>query len=143
VQAVFGGSFDSFGSLDTLLPSLSSFSFLSFLLFSSLFPPLLFSPLFLLFRHKPQKIAISLTKGTTHHDSLPGMWNDWCSNDYLHADFARVIVRMEDLIFYGKHFQHIPRAAMWESQLGSEETFFIEGMIRYGTEEHRSINWME
>jgi hypothetical protein len=71
------------------------------------------------------------------------MWNDWCSNDYLHADFARVIVRMEDLIFYGKHFQHIPRAAMWESQLGSEETFFIEGMIRYGTEEHRSINWME
>jgi hypothetical protein len=95
VQAVFGGSFDSFGSLDTLLPSLSSFSFLSFLLFSSLFPPLLFSPLFLLFRHKPQKIAISLTKGTTHHDSLPGMWNDWCSNDYLHADFARVIGRIE------------------------------------------------
>jgi hypothetical protein len=42
VQAVFGGSFDSFGSLDTLLPSLSSFSFLSFLLSSLLSSFLLF-----------------------------------------------------------------------------------------------------
>ncbi len=56
-------------------------------------------------------------------------------------DFARVIVRMEDLIFYGKqvmetlcecggggiprqeHFQHIPQTAIWKPQLRSEESF--------------------
>jgi len=36
-----------------------------------------------------------------------------------------------------EHFQHIPQRAIWELQLGSEETFFMEAMIRYGTEEHQ------
>jgi hypothetical protein len=82
------------------------------------------------------------------------MWNDWY-NDYLRADFPRVIVRMEDLIFYGKQvtetlsqcgggsprqerFQHISQSAkLGTAQHGTDKTSLVEAMIRYGTDEHR------
>jgi hypothetical protein len=67
---------------------------------------------------------------------------------------------MEDLIFYGKqvmetlcecggggiprqeHFQHIPQTAIWEPQLGSEESFFNRSNDSIW-DGQRSNNWME
>ena len=37
--------------------------------------------------------------GTTHHDSLADLWNDWYGA-YYEADYPRLIVRYEDLLFY-------------------------------------------
>ena len=35
----------------------------------------------------------------THHDSLVHLWNEWYK-DYLNADFPRLIIRSEDMMFH-------------------------------------------
>lgn len=37
--------------------------------------------------------------GTTHHNSLADLWNDWYGA-YYEAEYPRLIVRYEDLLFY-------------------------------------------
>lgn len=100
------------------------------------------------------RVQVNYAEATVHHQSLPGMWNDWY-NEYMEADFPRILVRMEDLIFYGKnvtealckcgggsprqkHFHHISESAkLGTAQHGSDKTSLVEAMIRYGTDEHR------
>lgn len=100
------------------------------------------------------RVQVNYAEATSHHLSLPGMWNDWY-NEYLGVDFPRIIVRMEDLIFHGKQvtetlckcgggsprqpqFQHISQSAkLGTAQHGSDKTSLVEAMIRYGTDEHR------
>lgn len=90
----------------------------------------------------------------THHDSLPQFWNEWY-NDYLQADWPRVIVRMEDLIFHGKNvtetlckcgggspryqqFKHISKSAkLGTAQHGNDKTSLVDAIIRYGTDATR------
>lgn len=88
---------------------------------------------------------------TTHHTSLAHAWNDWYG-DYVNADFPRLMVRMEDLIFHtvnvtetickcaGGHlttkrpFQYVKRNAK-EDELHEfqYETTVLDAMIRYGS----------
>jgi len=40
-------------------------------------------------------------KNVTHHKSLADLWNDWYS-DWLDAEFPRLVVRYEDLLFHAE-----------------------------------------
>jgi hypothetical protein len=56
-------------------------------------------------------VDVKYGSGTTHHQSLGHLWNDWCgeyfysnntsrSNKKTDAPFPRLIVRFEDIIFF-------------------------------------------
>lgn len=80
----------------------------------------------------------------THHETLVGFWNDWYSA-YANADFPRLIVRMEDLVFHAKavtsqvchcaggdmkeKFTYIVESA---KDSGKDRTSFVDAVIRYG-----------
>jgi hypothetical protein len=105
-------------------------------------------------REQTSRVQVNYAEATTHHTSLPGMWNDWY-NEYIRVDYPRVMVRMEDLIFYGKNvtetlcqcgggsprqrqFQHISQSAkLGTAQHGKDKTSLVEAMIRYGTDKNR------
>lgn len=93
---------------------------------------------------------------TTHHESLAHMWNDWY-DEYVQADFPRIFVRMEDLVFHarnvtetmckcaggrlarGARFQYTRRSAKEEElHEGQLETTMLDAMIRYGSAKDRT-----
>lgn len=84
---------------------------------------------------------------TTNHKSLAHLWNDWY-NEYIQGDFPRLIVRFEDLLFFGKevteqackcaggelypNFKHIGVSAKQGDIHGNKKTSLVEALIRYG-----------
>ncbi|CAB9516821.1 expressed unknown protein [Seminavis robusta] len=46
-------------------------------------------------------VRVRYKSGTLYHDSLPDMYNSWY-HEYLDADFPRLVVRLEDLVFHAK-----------------------------------------
>ena len=46
-------------------------------------------------------VRVRYKSGTLYHDSLVHFWNEWY-NEYAQADFPRIIVRLEDLVFHAK-----------------------------------------
>lgn len=93
---------------------------------------------------------------TKEHDSLSHMWNDWYG-DYVNAEFPRIIVRFEDLIFFAKEttesickcaggemneqgFRYIVSSAKGDEGVHgplSKRTTFIDAMIKYGSSRDR------
>lgn len=96
-----------------------------------------------------------------HHNSLPHFWNDWYQL-YLNAKFPRIMVRFEDLLFYGQevtetlcacgggvpredrtadHFVHVSKSAKKGTAAhGSQKTDLVEALIKYGNDVHRLDN---
>ena len=99
------------------------------------------------------------------HQSLPHLWNDWYSL-YVNGTFPRIIVRFEDLLFYGQevteklckcgggvtrtdrkrfhnkqdpdHFVHISDSAkLGTNAHGKHKTDLVGALIKYSTYEHR------
>ena len=91
-----------------------------------------------------------------YHDSLVGFWNDWY-RDYIEADFPRLMIRFEDLVFHPKqvtklvcecaggqlkhpkHFKYIVNSAKKGNAHGKvgDRTSYVDALIKYGTEEGR------
>ena len=46
-------------------------------------------------------VRVRYASGVLFHDSLIHMWNDWY-HEYIDAEFPRIIVRLEDLVFHAK-----------------------------------------
>jgi hypothetical protein len=95
---------------------------------------------------------------TTNHDSLVHMWNDWYREYIEDADFPRLVVRFEDLLFFGKNvtetackcaggklrwndsrFVHISASAKKGTVHGPEheKTGLVDALIRY-SQKHQS-----
>jgi hypothetical protein len=89
----------------------------------------------------------------TTHKSLAHMWNDWY-DEYLKADYPRVFVRMEDLVFHARNvtetvckcvggdssgeFRYITDSAKHGKIHGNDKTTLLNAMIRYGSAEKLS-----
>jgi hypothetical protein len=85
------------------------------------------------------------------------MWNDWY-DEYLQADYPRIFVRMEDLVFHGRNvtetickcvggeqqhnskgeFQYVTNSAKHGKIHGNDKTTLLDAMIRYGSAEKLS-----
>jgi hypothetical protein len=90
----------------------------------------------------------------TTHTSLAHLWNDWYG-EYLQADFPRLFVRMEDLVFHARNvteqvckcvggkfnsdFQYITDSAKHGKIHGNDKTTLVDAMIRYGTADKISL----
>ena len=103
---------------------------------------------------RTSKVTVAYAEATLAHESLPGMWNDWY-NEYMNVDFPRVMVRMEDLIFYGKNvtetlcqcgggsprrkqFRHVSESAkLGTAAHGNHKTSLLQAIIHYGTDKGR------
>jgi len=94
---------------------------------------------------------------SAHHDSLAHFWSDWY-HLYYDANFPRIIVRFEDLLFYGKEvtetlcecgggvpredrrpggFMHISESAkLGTSAHGKHKTDLVGALIKYGNQDH-------
>ena len=94
----------------------------------------------------------------TYHKSLPHLWNDWYRL-YYNATFPRIIVRFEDLLFYGQqvtealckcgggvtredrrypHFVHVSESAkLGTAAHGKHKTGLVGALIKYSTFKHR------
>jgi hypothetical protein len=90
------------------------------------------------------------------HDSLAHFWNDWYQL-YFNASFPRIIVRFEDLLFYGQEvtetlcacgggvpredrpgFEHISESAKLGTRAhGNQKTNLVSALIKYGNHDHR------
>jgi hypothetical protein len=88
------------------------------------------------------------------HATVAHFWNDWY-HQYMQADFPRIFVRYEDLLFYGEQvtrqlcacgggvprreeFMHIHDSAkLGVHAHGHVKTNLVEAMIRYGNHKHR------
>ena len=97
----------------------------------------------------------------TTHKSLAHMWVDWY-DEYLQADYPRVFVRMEDLVFHarnvteticqcvggeairredgGEQFQYITDSAKHGKIHGNDKTTLLDAMIRYGSANNNKLN---
>lgn len=102
----------------------------------------------------PTPVHVRYAKNRVRHNFLPEMWNDWY-NEYLAVDFPRVLVRFEDLLFYGKnvrqtlcrcgggvprreHFVHIRSSAKLGTRAhGANKTGLLDALIQFGTDEER------
>lgn len=103
--------------------------------------------------HRSSEIApvyVDYNKMYVYHDSLVGMWNDWY-NEYVQADFPRVLVRMEDLVFHTRNvtqavcecaggmlregeFQYVQGSAKPGHNFANQyKTTMLDAMIRYGS----------
>ena len=108
------------------------------------------------FESKTVPVYVKYKLLTTNHESLAHMWNDWYT-EYLQAEYPRVFVRMEDLVFYprqvtervchcaggtlkGNDFIYVTESAKkgGENIHGSddEKTSLLSAMIRYGSLEN-------
>jgi len=99
-------------------------------------------------------VTVKYAETVTHHTSLPDFWNDWY-NEYSKADIPRVIVRFEDLLFYGKNvtetlckcgggeprrpsFVHVMASAkLGTAAHGSNKTNLLDALIQFGTNKGR------
>lgn len=104
--------------------------------------------------NKPSPVRVKYKNTIVNHASLPGMWNDWY-NHYLEQEFPRVIVRFEDLLFYGKNvtqtlckcgggdprrskFVHVKSSAkLGTAAHGANKTGLLDAIIQYGTDNGR------
>jgi hypothetical protein len=88
-----------------------------------------------------------------HHDSLVHFWNEWYG-DYITADFPRLIVRFEDVIFHPKEitqavcecaggqlkkrgFHYVVESAKKGAAHGTDKTSYTDALIKYGRESGR------
>lgn len=46
-------------------------------------------------------VRVRYKSGELFHESLAHMWNEWY-HEYIDADFPRIVVRLEDLVFHSK-----------------------------------------
>ena len=99
-------------------------------------------------------VTVEYKSLTTNHTSLAHMWNDWYL-DYVQAEFPRIMIRMEDLVFHTRNvteqictcaggrlrnttFHYIKKSAK-EGELHEfqYETTMLDAMIRYGSATHQ------
>ena len=97
-------------------------------------------------QHKTVPVYVKYNRETINHDSLAHMWNDWY-HDYYGASFPRVMVRYEDLLFYGQEvttaacrcfggrmkprFTHVGDSAK-KGSIHINKTSLIDNIIRFG-----------
>jgi len=104
--------------------------------------------------HRPSPVRVKYKHTIVNHKSLPGMWNDWY-NAYLDVSFPRVIVRFEDLLFYGQnvtetlckcgggdprrdHFVHVKSSAkLGTAAHGANKTGLLDALIQFGSSKGR------
>jgi hypothetical protein len=107
----------------------------------------------------PVTIVYSIKKNFhVAHDSLVHLWNEWY-NLYFIATFPRIIVRFEDLLFYGEevtetlcecgggvpredrkfpHFVYVSESAkLGTAAHGNHKTGLLDALIKYGSDDHR------
>jgi hypothetical protein len=101
-------------------------------------------------------VYVFFQESLVEYDNLPEMWNKWYQ-DYLAVDFPRVLVRFEDLLFFGKNvtetlcacgggvprrpnFVHIQDSAkLGTAAHGNHKTGLVQALIRYGNFQNRTI----
>lgn len=98
-------------------------------------------------------VEIQYAALTQHHDSLVQFWNEWY-RDYIVADFPRLIVRFEDVIFHPKEitqavcecaggtlkkrgFRYVVESAKVGDAHGTDKTSYTDALIKYGRETGR------
>jgi len=102
-------------------------------------------------------VYVKYKKETTNHDSLAHLWNDW-NRDYYDADFPRLMVRFEDVLFFAKNvtaqacacmggtllpkFQHIRKSAKKGKVHGQDKTTLLDSLLRYGPN-HAKEQWLK
>jgi hypothetical protein len=105
--------------------------------------------------HNNLQTTLTYSDFKKKHDSILHHWNDYY-NEYLNADFPRLLVRYEDLLFHPKEltksvcecaggsmkrdggFQYIVDSAKkGVGAHGAVRTGYVDAMIKYGTEEKR------
>jgi len=103
---------------------------------------------------KTVPMRIDYKSTSVHHDSMAHFWNGWYS-EYFDADFPRLIVRFEDLVFHGKEvtetvckcaggevnsggFKYITESAKrGPGQHGAERTGLLSAILKYGNDKDR------
>jgi len=103
---------------------------------------------------EPTEVYVKYAATIVKHESLPGFWNDWY-NEYMEADFPRVIVRFEDLLFYAQNvtetlckcgggeprrsnFTHVfASAKLGTLAHGSNKTNLLDALIQFGSNKGR------
>lgn len=99
-------------------------------------------------------VSVRYADFNKHHESLTGLWNDWYS-EYRGAEFQRLFVRYEDLLFHPRHvaesvchcaggtmnqgkFQYVVDSAKKGTGAhGKVRTGYIDAIIKYGSERNR------
>jgi hypothetical protein len=98
-------------------------------------------------------VSIEYAAFKQRHDSLVHFWNEWYG-DYLAADFPRLIVRFEDVIFHPKEitqavcecaggklkqrgFKYVVESAKKGDAHGTDKTSYTDALIKYGRETGR------
>lgn len=99
-------------------------------------------------------VRVKYSNTVLHHDSLAHFWNDWYQ-EYMEADYPRVFVRFEDLLFYGEEvirtlckcgggvprrpdFLHIQDSAKLGTMAhGHDKTSLLKAILLYGNDLHR------
>ena len=102
----------------------------------------------------PVKVRYAAMRDSKPH--LPAIYNDFY-NSYLTAEFPRVLVRFEDLLFFGKnvtqtlckcgggdprrsHFRHVSESAkLGTAAHGADKTSLLQAIIRYGKGDDRTV----
>ena len=102
--------------------------------------------------NKPTGAQVRYGAASMEHPSLPALYNDYY-NTYLNSTFPRVVVRMEDLVFYGenvtrticacgggrprvKTFQHVFDSAKTRTAENvPNQTGLVGAIIRYGKDD--------
>ena len=117
------------------------------------------------YRHLQEKetVPVTISYSTTKHfnvthDSLAHHWNEWY-NLYFSSSFPRIVVRFEDLLFYGEevtetlcecgggvpredrkfpHFVYVSESAkLGTAAHGNHKTGLLDALIKYGNDDHR------
>jgi hypothetical protein len=93
-------------------------------------------------------VRITYDYGVEKWDSLAHLWTDWYQQYYSDADFARLIVRYEDFVFFPHQttqqicdcaggrllepFVYWVESAKYGPGHGDAKTSWVAAMIRYG-----------
>ena len=104
---------------------------------------------------KTVPVYVKYKKETTNHDSLAHMWNDWYHAYFYNDDnnnngssFPRLMVRFEDLLFFGKNvteqvcacmggrihprgFVHVAQSAK-KGKIHQDKSTLVDVLVRYG-----------
>lgn len=90
------------------------------------------------------------SKFLTQYDSLVHVWNEW-NQDYLEADFPRLMVRFEDQLFHGEKVMQLisncsgiplkqPFLYQWrKSKTHGDSSNFISALSKYGNVRARQL----
>ena len=99
-------------------------------------------------------VQVKYKEFTNHHESLVDFWNSWYQ-DYIKADWPRLLVRFEDLVFHprkvtqtvcecaGGEMNKVPFKYIVDSAKkgagahGKERTSYVDALVKYGTEKGR------